>query len=836
MAQPVWNTPTGSLGTIPSLNAVTIVLSADARFPAIAVTYSKISGSLPSGLVLSPNGVIYGTPTIVSDNISSAFVIRATDNNQNISDRTFSITVTGTAVPKITTLQGNLLHTNDSIWVELPIEYSNPINSNEVLLTIAAGSLPAGLEFKGGVIRGYPSPPVVNVNVSVVTTAVTSIHDNGHISCFSTSGFYVGRPIIFSSTSMIGGIVKNQPYYVKEIINSTTFTISYTQFGPLLTLAAGSGYMTATLPSTSVGQPTIRTYSFTVRLESALGTDIAAYTITVVNQNTPINKGGPGYPPNTRKPVILNTRPQTFNISDTDPYYGYYIVPNSLTISPSIPANMGTFQSDDLLAFKIIGHDFDDNSLVYNFFNLPMGFTGNHSTGWITGTPVLSSNGLHQYTFYVSVCKQANPSISSAYFYFSFIVARGMTSVVTWITDSNLGTLSNCTLSTRGVQAIADTELEYRLIGGSLPPNLTLLSSGEIAGYVAMQPTESVLNIGDTTEFTFTIQAFSPHHSLIRSNKTFTITVYQEYDQPIETLYVRATPNLEDRAILKQLLSNDDIIPPVMIYRPSDINFGKATGVLYEHMYGVYASDITQYLEATEKNHYWRNITLGEIKTAIAKDSNGEVLYEVVYSQIIDDLQINDTSFAVAESNEYVIWDHPINLQLGPWYTSITDIFTSFEEVSGNVYYTSLTPGYARVLYPNSLYQMRARIASTLGQEHSSNLLPLWMTSQQRNGSTLGYIQAWVICYTKPGYAEIVKNNINSLWVDKRSRPYLLNMINFKIDRVVVNKSNTYNFDNTLDPPAWSSLPSSSPMPNPIDCKDFYVLFPRKTILPDTSQ
>ncbi len=104
------------------------------------------------------------------------------------------------------------------------------------------------------------------------------------------------------------------------------------------------------------------------------------------------------------------------------------------------------------------------------------------------------------------------------------------------------------------------------------------------------------------------------------------------------------------------------------------------------------------------------------------------------------------------------------------------------------------------------------------------------MTSQQEDGNTLGFTPAWVICYTKPGFSEIVKNNINNLWNGT------LNLINFKIDRFTVDKSLTYNYDKYLVPPTWTDLPSATPVPNPSDSQDFYVLFPRKTILPDETQ
>ena len=146
------------------------------------------------------------------------------------------------------------------------------------------------------------------------------------------------------------------------------------------------------------------------------------------------------------------------------------------------------------------------------------------------------------------------------------------------------------------------------------------------------------------------------------------------------------------------------------------------------------------------------------------------------------------------------------------------------------MYYTSLTPGFARVLYPNSLYNMRNRVADVLGQEFDSRLLPQWMTSQQANGSTLGYTQAWVICYTKPGLANAIKTTIETTW------PFTLNQINFRIDRFSVNKSITYDYNNGTQPPAWTGLPSATPVPDPLDSNDFYVLFPQQTVLPNNTQ
>jgi len=435
--------------------------------------------------------------------------------------------------------------------------------------------------------------------------------------------------------------------------------------------------------------------------------------------------------------------------------------------------------------------------------------------------------GINNYSFNVSVRKQGNPAISTTNFNFAFNLSKDVTGEIIWVTPSDLGTVYNGTISTLFVEAESDITLNYRITSGSLPPNLQLLSNGQITGFVADQPTSEFLTVGQNTEFNFTVEAYSPEFNIVSSFRTFNINVLQQYGQPTDVLYIQAAPSIEDRQILATLLENENLIPNDLLYRADDVYFGKATSVIYEHAYGIYASDIQEYIAAIQiENHYWRNITLGELKTAVAKNAAGDIIYEVVYSEVIDNL-VNSQGVSIEKS---IYWPRPINLFLGPWYASVTNIFTSWEDVLNQQYYTSLTPGSARTLYPNSLFNMRTQVADVLGQELDSTLLPLWMTSQQENGSTLGYTQAWVICYTKPGTANTIKNNIETNW------PYTLNQINFKIDRFSVNKSSTYNWDNNLNPPAWTGLPSANPVPDPLNSKDFYVLFPRQTILPDNTQ
>lgn len=854
MAQPIWNTAAGNIGTFPSLILFNYQLSASAVLPAVDVVYNIISGHLPNGVTMNEYGLISGTPSAVETNTTYTFVVRATDNYQNIRDRTFSLNVSGVTTPVFTTPAGSILETLDSTWVELPIEWSTADSDDTVVISLIQGRLPPGLEInEHGLIRGYPKPPIINVNLPAVTGMAIAIQDN-KIICYSTSGFQVGRPIIFSG-NVIGGVEAGKTYYINQIIDSTSFYVSATANGTICTFNDDAGFMPINIPGVAVGQPTIQTFDFTLRLTSKLGTNTQFYSITVVNQNTPASASGPGRPKNTRNPTLLNTRPMTYDIESDPVDYRYYLLPKTgggTTYNPATPAYIGTITSDNFFAFKLLGYDFDGNSIQYVYSDLPLGLVGDPNTGWITGTPMINP-GLNIYNFSAYVCKTANPAIQSPSITFSFKIVNELNGDIFWDTPSNLGTILNGTVSELFVKANSDVPLKYELVSGSLPPNLSLLTNtGEISGVVAFQPTDSYLYEGSSTDFTFTIRAYSDDYP-VASDRTFTLSVYQEFNQPMDTLYIKCTPSISDRVLLASLLDNQELIPSDYLYRPNDPYFGKAKSVIYEHAYGIFASDFDQYVAAITKNHYWRNITLGEIQTAIARDENtGEIVYEVVYSRVIDNLvNYNEVDQYDVESQSNILtpegesvakeiyWPRDIPLELGPWYTSETDIFASYigKNSPPPEYYTSLTPGDARLVYPNSLPNMRQQVGDVLGQVNNYKILPRWMTSQQLDGSTLGFTPAWVICYTKPGYANTVKENITNNWVNiPNQKINTLNTINFTIDRFTVDKSTTFNYDNNLSPSTWTSLPSASPTPEPKDSRDFYVLFPRKTILPNKTQ
>jgi hypothetical protein len=706
MLQPEWKTSAGDLGTYPSNELLNIQLRAEPQFPANQVFYKVLAGLLPSGLSMDPLGQVTGTPANVSFDSVNTFTIRATDNENNIRDRTFSLTISGSNTPKLTTLPGSIITTVDSVYINYKLKYTNPIASNIITTVVSSGSLPHGLYLTGdGVIKGYPDLPK--------------------------------------------------------------------------------------LPDNS---PTTKTYTFSIQLNS-----------TVRNQQT-------NSPPNVRIPVILNRKPLSEPINTTDPYYDYYLL-NGRTI-PTIRAN-------EYFSFKIIGRDFDTNDIVYQFGGLPPGLVGDPVTGWITGIPVMNGMGISQYEVNVSVAKKRATALVSAHEIYYMTVSNEIKEDITWVTDSDLGTILNGTTNALSIKATSMLSLSYKVVSGTLPHNLKLDSIGEIIGKVSQQPLERVLNEGDVTEYNFVVEAYSPSYPIFKKQKSFTLKVEQYYSTPFETIYLKAAPNIAGKKLINSLLTNTNLIPAEYVYRPNDLYYGKAKDVRIVQSYGVKVSTLLEYNTAVQQNHYWRKITLGSIETAIATDNNGHILYEVVYSKVVDDLSnLSGTSIT-----NKLYWPRPINLRLNAHTINNTDILTSANSIS-----TTSTPGTVDYLYPASLENMRNELNDVLTQNSDSRLLPKWMTTQQANSNTLGFVQAWIICYTKPGKAKLVKDLIDTKWDHK------LNEIDLTIDRYYVDRSSSYNWNTNLAVPAWTGLPSSTPVPDPIDKYDFSVLFPRKTILPNNSQ
>jgi hypothetical protein len=295
--------------------------------------------------------------------------------------------------------------------------------------------------------------------------------------------------------------------------------------------------------------------------------------------------------------------------------------------------------------------------------------------------------------------------------------------------------------------------------------------------------------------------------------KTFTVRVVREYNKPYQNLYIRAMPPANDRALIRTLLDNQEIFVPEYIYRPDDPNFGKSKQVTYYHAFGLDPDTLETYVSSLYENHYWKNLVLGQIETAQALDVDGNVIYEVVYSKIIDNLVNNqDQSVSKVVPLPYAIID----------------------PVTGNTIVA---------VFPNSLTNMRDQVIDVVGQ--FSNVLPAWMTSKQPNGRVLGFVPAWVIAYTNPGRSKQIAYNLQTLFGTQ------LNQVDFEVDRYILDRTLSKNWDTTTQQwtPAANATTFDRPtnetifdanslrfiepvdMYDPTDTFDKYLVFPKSNIL-----
>ena len=93
---PTWSTASGSLGSIAAGATATFQLLAYDDSSTAVTGYTLQSGSLPGGFTLSGDstiGSISGTESGATNTTTYSFTIRATDNESQTTDRTFSITV-----------------------------------------------------------------------------------------------------------------------------------------------------------------------------------------------------------------------------------------------------------------------------------------------------------------------------------------------------------------------------------------------------------------------------------------------------------------------------------------------------------------------------------------------------------------------------------------------------------------------------------------------------------------------------------------------------------------------------------------------------------------------
>jgi len=494
------------------------------------------------------------------------------------------------------------------------------------------------------------------------------------------------------------------------------------------------------------GSSTSKNYQFTIKADNGITINTKIYTIFVYALSSI-----------TADSTLLSADSDSLITADSS-------APKHTPVILDEEGLLRKIRQDTIVDIKINGIDFDNDAISYAIDSgeLPPGLTLNTNSGWITGLVPNGSLGNTTYTFSIYTFKRFDPDYYSLPKIFTLDVLGQISDEVEWLSPTNLGTIFAGQISELYIEATTENNryINYRLESstGTLPPGLKLLENGLISGRVTFDT--FMLDSGTTTfdngntffdrVYNFSVAVYDANN-FVYSERIFTLTVLSPFIEPYENLYIQILPDTTERNNFKALIDNTDIFPQSYLYRANDPWFGKNTARRSLFLAGLSPREASVYAEAMKLNHYWKNLRFGQIKTAIAVDKNFNKKYEVVYVDIIDQ-QINDQGLSP-------------NLEI------------------------SLPPNSQNIstIYPNSFPNMEKRIVNEVGYSNRGTI-PDWMTSRQEDGTVIGFIRAFVLCYTVPGkskeIAYRVSKNIN-----------LLNLIDFTIDRYLWDNSMSSSYD-----------------------------------------
>lgn len=780
---PLWTTPSGSLGTFYSGDEVDFQFTWDDNDPSDVVVVRVAAGQIPGGLTLSSSGLMtgyiqpaadlgYGIPgygNTGQDVYPYDFVARTVNKNYeftlevtdgvNSDLRTFYMFVyTRQSLTADTTIitADNTYVTADETNVMSPfIANADPsylglyrsdnyfayqfvgenYSGDAIIYAISVNQgydLPPGLELDSatGWYYGYiPDQGAIEIEYSFnivvylsqfqgtpITCTKTNFATNV-ITCTSTAELGVGQPIVFTGTAF-GGIVADpqQIYYVSSIQGKTKFTVT-TVLGSTtnVSLTTATGTMQANLIAAS--QP----YPFTLSITGAVDSEITWLTASDLGV---IDNGSTSL----LKVEAVNTGGRTLRYRLKSGAYNS--LPQALELLPT---------------GEISGR------VSFNGFSLDLGTTTFDETFEVNRN-LVSLGTTFDSTFRFTVNAYAPESLVPLYNVRSIIVDNG---------GSGYSSLTPpvITFSTpTGASAVVAQAGDIVISNGAI-----VSVSVSVAGYgYTSAPTITVTDPGTGSGAILTpIMQLSGINDVVSVYKEFRVRVYHRWNKPYQNLLLRAMPPLDDRQVLFDFLTDENIFVPEWIYRPDDPFFGVAKNVTFAQAYGLLPETLDLYVQSLYLNHYWKNLVLGSIKTARAVDASGNVVYEVVYSDIIDDL-VNNQGVSVGK-----IVNLPYEIQDPADRTPVTQV------------------------YPNSLVDMRTQVVDVVGLiDACGNVpLPLWMTSEQTNGRILGYIPAWVIAYTVPGRSDEIAYYIQTKWQGH------LNEIDFTVDRYILDSELSANWD-----------------------------------------
>ncbi len=359
------------------------------------------------------------------------------------------------------------------------------------------------------------------------------------------------------------------------------------------------------------------------------------------------------------------------------------------------------------------------------------GLTFNYINGAINGTPKFGSTS----TYYNITVTDSLSYQSTGTFTLTILPFKGLEVPQPWETTGTIGTLVPGEISelyVKGQFSTSTVYTTYSLISGSLPNGLTLNRDGTISGRVNVNT--AVTTATSTSSFIVSVNDTNNNNLL---NGVFSINLRQTSSSTYTEIYAKPFLKQSKRTEFLEFIRNKEIFIPDLLYRPIDPNFGKQEELKLVIDFGVERLSTTNYANLMQNNFDRRKISLGGLKTAVARNSDGTVRHEIIYVEVIDK-HVNSDRISVPRE-------------------------ITFNE---NTY------------YPPSIPNMRAKLAT---EAKFTTVRNPSFTNFLQDGELVkpGYIAFVPLCFTLPGKSATIIRKINE-------SGFKFNTFDFEIDRVIV--------------------------------------------------
>jgi len=830
MTEPVWTTLETFLGTFSQRQSVLIPFTATGT----STNFSIIAGSLPEGLMLqvestattaTTTGFIFGSSNAVPTDLTSKFVIRAA-NSTGITDKTFTIDITGATEPVWITPSGYLPVGSSNEYFAINrqiVDYQLAAQPNTLFdnmemryyIEDGEGVLPSGLRLtEDGRITGTIKEATVQ--------NFDSLGGVGYDGLKYDSYGYDTVEIIDLQPIKPKFIPKQYQFYVTA---SDGYNTSKRLFKMKIVDANSLRSDTTWIYADADYFLSSDSYLFSPNWLNPANLGIrraSNYQIIPIKLYDPVPGAGPllfEWDNITVNPEIKaransssdpNTYRQTTNLAgDTVlylknltalPVVGQKFRLDSYVEGAGTTTYTITSVSGDLnncsLQFKRSSaleidllDDIPNDTILFlgSSSEHPIGFQLDTNSGNLYGQiPYIPAYSI-DYKFTIRMIRTSSTGEVRKYDrVFSLRLQGSVDSDLRWITTSTVGEIKTGYQSELSVVAAhynhPEIGVTYRITAGELPTGLEFKSDGTIIGKIPFDKTTTVDGITDDLDFTidggntdidrtytFTVEA-TDIYRLAAIDKEFTIKLGDNSLTPYSSIYMRPFMYRDKRKSYRNFINDSSVFDYKVLYRPNDPAFGLQSEIKLVLEHGIERLNLAEYIIGLQNYFYNKRFFFGEVKTLKAEDETGKYVYDLVYVDVID---YNSVANRSPDTVSFFINDSIASYSIASienWQRSLEAIPIKGETIKVDEF---LRPRFMR-------------------------------TIQQDTGAPLGFIKAMPICYTLPGEGSTVVRKIKLSGFDFR-------VLDFEVDRLVIDNTLDYSGDKYLKFPV-TNIDSQRPL------------------------